>query len=187
MLLRPPPKYKSVPATGLDKTFPSTKAPDGVPVEMAAGDTRHSAGCESTSPTSVAGGKLDAERCSSKCLATDEIKRTAVLKPSLERRRSCNSVTPVPEKSDKNANICGNAQTTVYNISDSETDNQAGGYREILTTLPFLRLLLMTGLGAFSAFGIRNILPSLALEWGASDMTASLAVTTLGATEIVTR
>ena len=61
------------------------------------------------------------------------------------------------------------------------------GYKVIITNLSFIRLLSMTSLGTFSAYSIVFIMPSLALEWGASDLTASLTVTVSGATELMLR
>ncbi len=61
------------------------------------------------------------------------------------------------------------------------------GCAALLRRGAFLRLLLMAGLGAFAAFSTLFLLPPLALERGASDLTASLTVTVSGATELVTR
>ena len=61
------------------------------------------------------------------------------------------------------------------------------GYKAILTNLAFIRLLLMTALSAFAVYPLLFLMPSLALEWGASDVTASLTVTVSGATELFSR
>ena len=61
------------------------------------------------------------------------------------------------------------------------------GYKAILTNLAFIRLLLMTALSAFAVYPLLFLMPSLALEWGASDVTASLTVTISGATELFSR
>ena len=66
------------------------------------------------------------------------------------------------------------------------TSNEQG-YKAILTNLAFVRLLLMTALSAFSVYPLLFLMPSLALEWGASDVTASLTVTVSGATELFSR
>ena len=65
--------------------------------------------------------------------------------------------------------------------------SDALGYKTILTNLSYIRLITMTALAGFSTYPMLFITPSLALEWGASDVSASLAITVSGATELLTR
>ena len=74
-------------------------------------------------------------------------------------------ISPIVENKESQNN------TTRRNRTVSTSESQ--GYREIFTNLAFIRLLLMIGLASFSAFPLLFIMPSLALEWGASDVTAS--------------
>ena len=77
-------------------------------------------------------------------------------------------------------------ENTMLRKRTLSTSNEQG-YKAIMTNLAFVRLLLMTGLSAFAVYPLLFLLPSLALEWGASDVTASLTVTVSGATELFSR
>ena len=81
----------------------------------------------------------------------------------------------------------GEKESQVIAQKGEPTNSKEQGYKIIMTNLAFIRLLMMSGLAAFSAYSMLFILPPLAMEWGASDVTASLTVTVGGATELVTR
>ena len=88
-------------------------------------------------------------------------------------------ISPVVAKKEPQENAIHRKRTI-------STSNEQG-YKAIITNLAFIRLLLMTTLSAFAVYPLLFLMPSLALEWGASDVTASLTVTVSGATELLSR
>ena len=97
----------------------------------------------------------------------------------LTHSEKISQISPVVAKKEPQENITKRKRT----ISASNEQ----GYKAILTNLAFIRLLLMTALSAFAVYPLLFLMPSLALEWGASDVTASLTVTISGATELFSR
>ena len=97
----------------------------------------------------------------------------------LTHSEKISQISPVVAKKEPQENATKRKRT----ISTSKEQ----GYKAILTNLAFIRLLLMTALSAFAVYPLLFLMPSLALEWGASDVTASLPVTVSGATELFSR
>ena len=60
-------------------------------------------------------------------------------------------------------------------------------YQVILTNVAFIRLFVMMILASFAVFSILYVMPPLATEWGASEVTASLTVTVSGGSELISR
>ena len=104
--------------------------------------------------------------------------------PDEKRSKSTQSekishISPVVAKKESQENAMRRKRTL-------STSNEQG-YKAIITNLAFVRLLLMTGLSSFAVYPLLFLLPSLALEWGANDVTASLTITVSGAVELFSR
>ena len=75
----------------------------------------------------------------------------------------------------------------IYGTETLKYEQCSTSYQIILTNLAFIRLFFMMMLASFAVFSILYLMPPLAQERGASDVTASLTVTVCGATEAVSR
>ena len=75
----------------------------------------------------------------------------------------------------------------IYGTETLKYEQCTTSYQIILTNIAFIRLFVMMMLASFAVFSILYLMPPLAQERGASDVTASLTVTVCGATEAVSR
>ena len=75
----------------------------------------------------------------------------------------------------------------IYGTETLKYEQCSTSYQIILTNLAFIRLFFMMMLASFAVFSILYLMPPLAQERGASDVTASLTVTVSGAAEAVSR
>ncbi len=69
----------------------------------------------------------------------------------------------------------------------TEKSDTLKDYKRLWTNLLFIRFLFMMFLSLMGAFGTIYILPALARERGADDITSAFTVTLVGATELIRR
>ena len=79
------------------------------------------------------------------------------------------------------------AKSYVYGVETMKYEHCMTSYQVIFTNVAFIRLFIMMMLASFAVFSILYLMPPLAKEWGASEVTASLTVTVSGATEVISR
>ena len=89
----------------------------------------------------------------------------------IENQQTRETVTPLPM----------NAEDSIRDKT-AKYEQCTTSYQTIFTNLTFLRLFVMILLASFAVFSILYLMPPLAQERGASDVTASLTVTICGAT-----
>ena len=94
----------------------------------------------------------------------------------IENQHSREAITPLPINEEDDTRDAA-----------AKYEQCATSYQVIFTNLAFLRLFVMILLSSFAVFSILYLMPPLAQERGASDVTASLTVTVCGATELVSR
>ena len=75
----------------------------------------------------------------------------------------------------------------VYGVETMKYEQCTTSYQIILTNVAFIRLFVMMILASFAVFSILYVMPPLATEWGASEVTASLTVTVSGGSELISR
>ena len=107
--------------------------------------------------------------------------QSARMNHGFENENSCSENRTLEEKP------VSVVKSYIYGTETLKYEQCSTSYQIILTNLAFIRLFFMMMLASFSVFSILYLMPPLAQERGASDVTASLTVTVSGAAEAVSR